>query len=332
MKSRLGDFGESGERVSLVVVVAADEPLLRREIVESLAPAIAVVESAGNARGAKDTLQHHGPAALILVLDPPLRDCRAEEACAASIAHHPNTRTLVLVRANRFDHVNVACREGARGVLPTDVHPRVLQRVVARIAAGETVIHPPFSDRLMSGLPGERNVEALTGTEICALTLVSDGRTSKRVAVELRTTPSAVDHSIERAAQRLGATHRAHAVADDALQQPEGDFHRRVGGTDQVVVATPEKRHLDRHSRGPRRHIGMAGMRTALDAWAESNQTSARSVRSPGGGERPCGSWLDDSRWSAVSVTTVPPTRRSLRFLRRIGGPESMPYMLGFPK
>lgn len=185
---------------------------------ESLVPACAVVGSVGDATEAQQTLHHHSPSVLVLVLDPPPRNCVAEKACTALIGEHPDIRTLVLLREARPAHIRLACREGARGLLPTDVEPTTLDRVVAQIVAGEFVIHPPFIAHLMAsdrpGLSWSPATQSLTRNQTRALTLVSQGRTSKEIAVALGTTTTAIDHTIERASQRLGAAHRAHAVAE----------------------------------------------------------------------------------------------------------------------
>jgi DNA-binding CsgD family transcriptional regulator len=54
---------------------------------------------------------------------------------------------------------------------------------------------------------------ALTDRELDALRQLAGGHTSKEIALILGVTKTAVDHAIERATHRLGASHRAHAVA-----------------------------------------------------------------------------------------------------------------------
>jgi LuxR family transcriptional regulator, activator of conjugal transfer of Ti plasmids len=50
-------------------------------------------------------------------------------------------------------------------------------------------------------------------TELAALQLAAHGHTTKTIARHLNTSPQAVGMRIRRAAQKLGAANRAHAVA-----------------------------------------------------------------------------------------------------------------------
>jgi two-component system nitrate/nitrite response regulator NarL len=206
-----------GERnsVSRRLVVAAREPVFRSGLTAVLESSTTDVEAVGTVMDARVAIAELVPASAILVLDPPLPDAPADAACADLIARNPGTAGVVLLRRSDPLSLRAACRHGARGIFATSVSGDQLAAALERIERGEVVVHPSLlADVLRLQSAHGAGVRAgLTRNQLTVLRLVADGRTSKEIAQALRTTASGVDHAIERAAQHLGATHRAHAVA-----------------------------------------------------------------------------------------------------------------------
>jgi DNA-binding NarL/FixJ family response regulator len=218
-----GCSARAGERETLMpsaptplgVVVIGGEPLMRRGIVAALESHCAILGAVGSMQAGKQALAALRPPQSVLILDPPLADASLEEACATLIAQHPATSALVLLREPDGTRVRLACRHGARGVFDTTIDSEQLAAALTQIADGEVAIQSSLV-RYLIGPDGPNNGPSLTGlltgSQLTAIRLLAHGYTSKEIALSLGTTVNAVDHAIERATQRLGATHRAHTV------------------------------------------------------------------------------------------------------------------------
>jgi DNA-binding NarL/FixJ family response regulator len=214
-RPRGGRGGRGSHSVTRRVVVAAREPVFRSGLAAVLATPTTDVETVGTATDARVAIAQLVPAIAVLVLDPPLPDAPPDAACADLIARYPRTAAVVLFRRSDPSSLRAACRYGARGIFETSVPGDQLAGALERIEHGEVVVHPSLlADVLRLQSSHGAGVRAgLTLKQLTVLKLVADGRTTKEIAQALRTSASGVDHAIERAAQRLGATHRAHAVA-----------------------------------------------------------------------------------------------------------------------
>src|SRR4051794_22961264 len=73
------------------VIVAAAEPLHRSGLASLVGETCAVLETVGTARAAAQAMSRLRPALTALVLDPPLPDAPAPQACASLIGAYPTT-------------------------------------------------------------------------------------------------------------------------------------------------------------------------------------------------------------------------------------------------
>jgi DNA-binding NarL/FixJ family response regulator len=198
------------------VLVAAAEPLHRLGLTAALSDRFPVVAAVGTARAAAHAFASNKPPAAVLVLDPALPDAPLEQACASLIARQPATATLVLLREPTRHAVRLACRAGACGVHHIGIGEEQLCAALVQIAAGEAAIHPTLARHLVGTdgpPPGAATAPPLTRGQLNVMRLLVRGYSTKEIAVELSTSVTAVHHTIERAGQRLGAAHRAQAVA-----------------------------------------------------------------------------------------------------------------------
>lgn len=202
-------------RPKVQVLVAASEPLFGAGIATALQHRSLDVTLAATVADAAEVLDAVCPLWSVLVLDPPFPDAPSEHACAALIAPFERTIAVVLFRGKSRETVHAACRYGARGLLETSVDSGRLAAALDRVAGGEIVVDAALIPDVVDAHAVEEPAPqpALTENELAALRLVAEGQTSKEIAQKLRTTAGAVDHALERAAERLNATHRAHAVA-----------------------------------------------------------------------------------------------------------------------
>ena len=214
-RSGLEDFGRLSSRTT--VLLAAAEPLVRTALSAVIGSCFARVQVAATACAARGMLGSSAPSASVLVLDPHLPDASIEDACVTLVAQHPTTATLVLLRRPRPWLVRLVSSHGARGIFDTSIDADRLRAVLTRINDGEVACDPSFVPYLMQAqLPtpnGRPGVRLLTDSQLEMLQLLAEGHSSKEIARALHTSPDAVDHAVERATRRLGASHRTQAVA-----------------------------------------------------------------------------------------------------------------------
>jgi two-component system nitrate/nitrite response regulator NarL len=207
---------DGGERRDLVLVVAR-EPLLCDGLAATLARRSLSVECSGTVVHAARLLDELKPRWSVIVLDPPLPDASVGSACETLIGRHPDTAAVVLLRGVERTALTHASGSGARGLLNTAIGAGELVHALEQVAAGVVVVDPSFFAQLAGRTAwppsASHSQRSLTHHQLRALRLVADGNTSKEIARSMRTTPTAVDHTVERAAERLGAANRAHAVA-----------------------------------------------------------------------------------------------------------------------
>lgn len=216
------------------VQLIAAEPLLRQGIEHALHPDFVVNHSFDTLAQAQQSLEVNPSDIVLLVLDPAWADDpthqnqpvanedSASEATDLSrlMSLVPDTAVVVLLRQPTPGIVREVCRLGARGVCESSVTPSELRATLVRALSGDVVIQPSLVRYLLSqgssqGQPGGETKElpTLTERELLVLQLLARGYSSKQIAQVLQTTPKAVDLTIERATHRLGAHHRAQAVA-----------------------------------------------------------------------------------------------------------------------
>jgi DNA-binding NarL/FixJ family response regulator len=133
-----------------------------------------------------------------------------------------DTAMLALVLPSDRQAISLAAKTGARGIHDSAIQPDALRAALTRLADGEVVVQPslvPYlitlraqPDTTSQSLPRQAR-SMLTPRELTALQLLARGYTSKQMTSILQSTPKAVDLTIERAMRRLGAVHRAQAVA-----------------------------------------------------------------------------------------------------------------------
>jgi DNA-binding NarL/FixJ family response regulator len=202
--------------VRTAVVIAA-ERLVGRALEAAIAHRFFVVHVAGTQSEAERVLERERPHLSVVVVDPPFGESSLRDTCTRLVAGHPMTRALLLFRQPRSADVMAACQLGAQGLFDTTIGTDQLLHGLGRVAGGEVAIQPAILREMMNGEPPDKSESnghlPLTATQERALTLLADGHTSREIATSMHLSTAAVNHTLERAAQRLGARHRAESVA-----------------------------------------------------------------------------------------------------------------------
>lgn len=198
----------------ITVLICDDAPIVRmglRMVVES-EPDMTVVAEATNGEEAVQAALRANPD--VILLDIQMPGVNGIEAARRIVASKIETRVLVLTTYDHDDNVYAAIRAGASGFLVKDAPPEHLLDAIRAIAAGEAMLSPSVTRRLLDsiGLPGEAKLPALSEQDSELLRLIARGRTNSEIAQDLGLTPATVKTYVSRLFTKIGARDRTHAV------------------------------------------------------------------------------------------------------------------------
>src|SRR5260370_18363747 len=177
----------------ITVVIADDQRMVRggfRVILEA-EPDIGVGAEAGDGREAVEFVRRNAPTVALLDIRMPTMD--GLEAARHVMKMSPSTRVLILTTFDADEYVYEALRAGASGFLLKDAPAEQLVTAVRCLAAGDALIDPAITRRLISrfalaarppgGLPEQ--LRHLTGRELEVLRLVARGLSNAEIGHEL---------------------------------------------------------------------------------------------------------------------------------------------------
>lgn len=204
------------------VVLADDQSLARAGFAALVAatPGMEVAGEAENGREAVDLARRTMPHVVLMDIRMPVLDGIAATRLLCSDPHLPNTRVVVLTTFDLDEYVYEALRAGASGFLLKDTDPPELVRAIEVVAAGEALIAPSVTRRLIAefaarpepGAPPPVELEALTEREREVMTLVAGGLTNREIAERLHVSPLTAKTHVSRVLTKLGCHDRAQLV------------------------------------------------------------------------------------------------------------------------
>ena len=207
--------------MTLRVVVADDQPVVRagfRTILES--SGIEVVAEAGNGLEAVAAARRTRPDVVLMdIRMPELDGIEATRQLAGPAVVDP-VRVLVLTTFDLDEYVYEALRAGASGFLLKDVGREELVAAVRVVAAGEALLAPSVTRRLLEEFarsspverPAPASLDALTPRELEVLVLMARGRSNAEIAAELYVGEATVKSHVAHLLMKLGLRDRVHAV------------------------------------------------------------------------------------------------------------------------
>ncbi|MFE9677340.1 response regulator [Streptomyces sp. NPDC006259] len=180
-----------------------------------------VVGEAGDGAAAVRLAGQLAPDVVLMDVRMPVLDGIAATRIITGREHAP--RVLVLTTFDLDVHVFDALRAGASGFLLKDVPAAELLRGIRSVAAGDSVLAPSATRRLVShyvsgagtGLrtgSGPREPPGLTGRERHLLTLVASGLDDAEIAAHLGITVGAVKSRVGAMLRGLGLRDRVQAT------------------------------------------------------------------------------------------------------------------------
>jgi two-component system response regulator DevR len=155
----------------------------------------------------------------VVLLDLRLPDGSGLDLCRRLQALHPRPQLLVLTSYADDHTVLEAISAGADGYLLKEVDGDQLLRAIETVAAGQSVLDPAVTGRVLELLKGrglgseEKRFEKLSEQEQRVLALVAQGKTNKEIAVDLGLSDKTVKNYLSNVLEKLNFTRRSQAAA-----------------------------------------------------------------------------------------------------------------------
>jgi DNA-binding NarL/FixJ family response regulator len=217
------------------VLIADDQDLVRaglRMILEAQ-PDIEVVGEAAHGSAAVAMVVEHAPDVVLMDIRMPGMD--GLEATRLLLSRAGATQVLMLTTFDNDEYVYEALRAGAAGFLLKTAPPQRLVEAVRLIHAGEALLAPSVTRRLIATYvrrpPPGRSAEttrlaSLTERELEVLREVGRGRSNSEIAADLVVAETTVKTHVNRLFAKLAVRDRVQAVVlayETGLVQPGDD-------------------------------------------------------------------------------------------------------------
>jgi DNA-binding NarL/FixJ family response regulator len=200
------------------VLIVDDDPLVRSGLTLILggAPDLQVVGEAGDGVAALEAVRTHSPDVVLMDLRMPRMDGLRATEQLASLREPP--LLIVLTTFDVDDAVFRALAAGAAGFLLKDTAPADLVEAVRRVAAGEPMLSPTVTRRLIDQVTGGRDsarrdrardlVSSLTDREREVAGAVARGLANAEISRELHLSVPTVKAHVGRLFSKLGVDNR----------------------------------------------------------------------------------------------------------------------------
>ena len=217
----------------MTTVLIVDDQALQRmgfsRLLEAQSDMAVVGEAANGSEAVRMTAELRPD---VVLMDVRMPGMDGIEATRRIVESGGRSRILVLTTFDLDEYAYDALRAGASGFLLKDALPEELVAGVRAVAAGDAVISPGLTRKLIDAfgdrLPGhspqqQRRLDDLTQRECEVLTAMATGWTNQEIAERLHLAESTVKSHIGRILTKIGARDRVQAVIfayDTGLVRP----------------------------------------------------------------------------------------------------------------
>ncbi|GAA2434516.1 response regulator [Streptomyces sp. NPDC059118] len=203
-------------------VLIVDDQMMVREGFSVLLNAMPGIEVVGEAVDGRQAIAQ--VAALrpdVVLMDIRMPELNGIEATREIVAADADAKVLVLTTFDLDEYVYQALRAGASGFLLKDASARQLADGVRVVAAGEALLAPTVTKRLINEFsklaetprsPALARVGDLTERETEVLVLIAQGRSNAEIASHLVVAESTIKTHVSRILVKLGLRDRTQAA------------------------------------------------------------------------------------------------------------------------
>ena len=233
------------------VVVADDQAAVRAGFAALIAAedGMQIAGEAADGREAVDLARRVLPRVVLMDIRMPRLDGLEATRLICADPNLGETRVLVLTTFDLDDYVYEALRAGASGFLLKDAGPTELLQAIRIIAAGEALLAPAITKRLIAEFasrPDPRRppaeLDELTDREHEILRLVAAGLSNGEIARRLVISPLTAKTHVSRVLGKLGCRDRAQLVTlayETGDVSPGGRHETKASGRSNNPGAVP---------------------------------------------------------------------------------------------
>lgn len=203
-----------------ITILVVDDHAVVREGLRAflgLQDGFEIVGEAADGEEALDRAEELEPDVILMDLVMPKRDgVSAMQELKQRGGRGSKSRVIVLTSFLDDDRLLPALEAGAAGYLLKNSQPAELARAVRAAHAGEAIIDPTVAARLVHALserpPAVAGLDDLTPRERDVLALIAQGRSNKRIALELGISEKTVKTHVGHVLAKLDVTDRTQAA------------------------------------------------------------------------------------------------------------------------
>jgi DNA-binding NarL/FixJ family response regulator len=206
------------ESAAPVRVFLMDDHEVVREGVRQLLESTGEIKVVGEASSCEEALQRI-PATRpsVAILDVQLPDGSGVEVCRDIRSDHPEVFCLMLTSFSDEEALFQSIMAGAAGYILKQIRGNDLVATVKRVAAGESLIDPAITGRLLERLRHPQPEEdprlaSLTKLERVILDHVAEGMTNRQIAGQVNLAEKTVKNYVSSILMKLGMARRTEAA------------------------------------------------------------------------------------------------------------------------